>query len=448
MAKKAQKIVLFLSIPRDAAQERLYSCPKGGDVTGRQTNEAPVKYLLRENQHISEILCILTPEARQHAWQPFQTMVAQENAKVVCTPIPFEKESDFQSEVLPEILHHTTDTEKIFLETTGGLRDAIMYLLLISRALSYTGVKTAGAVYSNFGSAEKGKGEVVDISQLIELFDLIGGMQELTSFGNIKSLRGYYVKREHAPEIDSLLDAVERLWECITLCRPNQISECMSQFNQALEQVEKCSDPLIRALLPAFRNKFGERLTIPGLIKWCIQSDMLQQALTVYKERIPYYILTERQDILKVKPNAPEPKLIKDYIGEEEARFNEQFLKMSYKRYHTAKADDNNGDQKNYVIETLKHFEDLMPESYFTTQYPMDRLRKIAMDYVYIRTLRNMTNHANDQETGSQQQLMEYLNQQDPAYKRLDEVSAADIRTVINNALSTLKSLSKKERAR
>ena len=89
-----------------------------------------------------------------------------------------------------------------------------------------------------------------------------------------------------------------------------------------------------------------------------------------------------------------------------------------------------------------------MPESYFTAQYPMDRLRKIAMDYVYIRTLRNMTNHANDQETGSQQQLMEYLNQQDPAYKRLDEVSAADIRTVINNALSTLKSLSKKERAR
>ena len=444
MAKKAQKIVLFLSIPRDAAQERLYSCPKGGDVTGRQTNEAPVKYLLRENQHISEILCILTPEARQHAWQPFQTMVAQENAKVVCTPIPFEKESDFQSEVLPEILHHTTDTEKIFLETTGGLRDAIMYLLLISRALSYTGVKTAGAVYSNFGSAEKGKGEVVDISQLIELFDLIGGMQELTSFGNIKSLRGYYVKREHAPEIDSLLDAVERLWECITLCRPNQISECMSQFNQALDQVEKCSDPLIRALLPAFRNKFGERLTIPGLIKWCIQSDMLQQALTVYNERIPHYIMTEKKDILKLKTTAHTYRNKKDYITDETACFCNEFLKMSRMMYSGVEADN----KKDLIIETLKNFETLMPRSYFITKYPLEQLRIIAMDYVYIHTLRNMTNHANDQETGSQQQMMEYLNQQNSDYKRLDEVSAADIRQIINSGLDHLKPLSKKERAR
>ena len=442
MAKNPQKIVLFLSVLNDKAPERLYSCPKGEDVTGVQTNEAPVKYLLRENPHISEILCILTQEAREKAWQLFRDMVAQENARVVCTPIPFEKESDFQSEVLPEILHHTRDTEKIFLETTGGRRDTIMHLLLISRALSYIGVKTAGAVYSKLTGQETG--EIMDVSQLIELFDLIGGMQELTSFGNIKSLRGYYGKREHAPEIDSLLDAVERLWECITLCRPNQISECMSLFNQALEQVEKCSDPLIRALLPAFRNKFGERLTIPGLIKWCIQSDMLQQALTVYNERIPHYIMTEKKDILKLKTTAHTYRNKKDYITDETACFCNEFLKMSRMMYSGVEADN----KKDLIIETLKNFETLMPRSYFITKYPLEQLRIIAMDYVYIHTLRNMTNHANDQETGSQQQMMEYLNQQNSDYKRLDEVSAADIRQIINSGLDHLKPLSKKERAR
>ena len=442
MAKNPQKIVLFLSVLNDKAPERLYSCPKGEDVTGVQTNEAPVKYLLRENPHISEILCILTQEAREKAWQLFRDMVAQENARVVCTPIPFEKESDFQSEVLPEILHHTRGTEKIFLETTGGRRDTIMHLLLISRALSYIGVKTAGAVYSKLTGQETG--EIMDVSQLIELFDLIGGMQELTSFGNIKSLRGYYGKREHAPEIDSLLDAVERLWECITLCRPNQISECMSQFNQALDQVEKCSDPLIRALLPAFRNKFGERLTIPGLIKWCIQSDMLQQALTVYNERIPHYIMTEKKDILKLKTTAHTYRNKKDYITDETACFCNEFLKMSRMMYSGVEADN----KKDLIIETLKNFETLMPRSYFITKYPLEQLRIIAMDYVYIHTLRNMTNHANDQETGSQQQMMEYLNQQNSDYKRLDEVSAADIRQIINSGLDHLKPLSKKERAR
>ena len=53
-----------------------------------------------------------------------------------------------------------------------------MYLLLISRALSYAGVKTAGAVYSNYNQKV-----IEDISSLISLFDFIDGMQELTSLG-------------------------------------------------------------------------------------------------------------------------------------------------------------------------------------------------------------------------------------------------------------------------
>lgn len=49
------------------------------------------------------------------------------------------------------------------------------------------GVKTAGAVYSNYNQKV-----IEDISSLISLFDFIDGMQELTSFGNVRSLRSYY----------------------------------------------------------------------------------------------------------------------------------------------------------------------------------------------------------------------------------------------------------------
>ena len=80
-----------------------------------------------------------------------------------------------------------------------------------------------------------------------------------------------------------------------------------------------------------------------------------------------------------------------------------------------------------------------MPRSYFTTKCSPDRLRAIVMDYLYIRALRNMTNHANDQETESQKQLMDYLNQSSPNYKRQDTVKAADIRRVLNDALEHLK---------
>lgn len=442
----AQKIVLFLSELREHAQEVEYCCPDGSVVTGVQTNEAPVKYLLHRHPKISEILCVVTPTAERSAWERFQAEIVQSAPKAKCTSIPFQSETDFQGEVLPQILARTESGDEIFLETTGGLRNAIMYLLLISRALSYAGVKTSGAVYSNYSQRR-----IEDVSHLIALFDFIGGMQELTSFGNVRSLRSFYQQREHTPQVDQLLNAVDQLWECITLCRPNQIAECMECFNQALEQAETGSDPLMRALLPAFRKKFGKRLTTPGLIKWCVQSDMLQQALTVYKERIPAYIMVERNDILNPIPSAQDPIMKKDYSSKEEARFYEQFLKMGAnmrKAYYGAEVDSYHGERKDYTVTTLEHLEELMPRSYFVTQYPFDRLKTIVMDYLYIRALRNMTNHANDQETGSQKQLMEYLSAENPAYKRLDEVKAEDIRRTILTALDHLQPLSKKERVK
>ena len=141
----------------------------------------------------------------------------------------------------------------------------------------------------------------------------------------------------------------------------------------------------------------------------------------------------------------------KDYSSKEEARFYEQFLKMGAnmrKAYYGAEVDSYHGERKDYTVTTLEHLEELMPRSYFVTQYPFDRLKTIVMDYLYIRALRNMTNHANDQETGSQKQLMEYLSAENPAYKRLDEVKAEDIRRTILTALDHLQPLSKKERVK
>ena len=440
----AKKIILFLSEFRQDAWEKEYVCPGDLRVTGRQTNEAPVKYLLQVHPDISEILCIVTPKALSTAWGQFSAEIQAVAPQVKIEQIPFVDGADFTAGPLADVMQRVQQGDEIYLETTGGFRNAVMHLLLLSRILTYKGIRTAGAVYSNFT-----EGEIQDVSHLISLFDFVGGMQELTSFGNVRTLRMYYHEREHAQEIDQLLDSVDRLWECITLCKTNQIPHRMERFNQALESAENCGDHLMHALLPAFRNKFGKKLTTPGLIKWCVQSDMLQQALTVYKERIPAYLLIERPDILHVPDGMPEPEMHKDYISKEEARFYEQFLKMGAnmrKAYYGAEVDSYQGERKDYTVTTLEHLEELMPHSYFITQYPISRLRSIVMDYLYIRAIRNMTNHANDQTTGSQKQIMAYLNEH--GYKRLEEVRADDIKKTLLDALEHLQPLTKREKNR
>lgn len=429
----SKKVILFLSDYKVNAQERSYRCPDGSAVTGMQTNDAPVKYLLLAYPDISELLCVVTPEARAAALTPFTEMVKAVAPKVKVTDIPFAEDQDFSSEALGEIMHAVSSKKKdeILLETTGGFRNTIMYLLLVSRALSYSGIRTAGAVYSNFKT-----GCVEDVSHLIGLFELVGGMQELAGFGSVRTLREYY-GRQAQPEINALLSAMERLKEDISLCRTGRLNERIEAFNTAIEQAEGCSDPLMRALFPAFRAKFDKKLSVPGLIKWCVNSDMLQQALTIYKEQIPAYILEKRPDILSVKPNAPVPESVKEYGSVEEARFFEHLLKMA-RNLHRSDYDTDweDGKWKDYTVRTLEHLEDVLPQSYFQAGCSMMRLREILMDYLYIRMLRNMINHANDQITASQRQLMDYLA--DAGYKPIDQVRADDVRHALERGLKHL----------
>ena len=441
----AKKIILFLSQLHPGAKEQIYRCPDGTEVWGTQTNEAPVRFLLRAYPDTTEVICIVTPEAEGSTWAGFQDTVAQEAPGVALRRVAFQERQDFSAGPLGEIVSAVEKGDEILLETTGGFRNAVMDLLLLSRVLSYKGITTACAVYSNFKT-----GQVEDVSRLIGMFELVGGMQELTRFGSVRTLRNYYAaqpEEKQDEKINNLLTAMEKLTETITLCRTRLIDQRLEQFNKALSEAEDCEDPLMRTLLPVFRSKFGKRLTTPGLIKWCVESDMLQQALTIYKERIPAYILRDRKDILAVCADAPAPNM-KDYEDEEEARFYEHLLKMGRnmrRAYYGWDPDEAGGAWKDYTVTTMEHFEELLPYSYFIPKCPVPQLRTIAMDYLYIRVLRNMINHANERETESQKQIMDYLS--DYRYKRLEEVTAEDVKRTLMNGLDHLRLQPRKEKA-
>lgn len=409
-----RKIVLFLSKMSSDAQEKIYICPDGTAVIGKQTNEAPVKYLMNAYDSVSEIVCFVTEIAAQTAWEHFRIAIQEDYPDAVLTKIDFDENEEFQNGPLKRFLEHITPEDEILLETTGGFRNSVMYLLLLSRILSYTGVKTLDAVYSSLQEER-----VHTIKHLVGLFDLVGGMQELSSFGSVRTLRTYYQGTDD-PKIRALLLAAEKLREDISLCRTRQMDEHIADFDKAISEAENCSDPLMRQLLPAYRRKFGRHLTTPGIIKWCLESNMLQQALTIYKERIPYYLLHHPSGVLRLKSNALPIEPGPDYQSAEENRIYTSLLKMS-----------------GSYISTFEHFEERLPDSCFTTTASAHTLRSIAMDYLYIRMLRNMINHANEETTESQNELNEYFIRNN--YPSLDDISSAGIASVLRSALNHLR---------
>jgi hypothetical protein len=213
----------------------------------------------------------------------------------------------------------------------------------------------------------------------------------------------------------------------------------MQRFNDALENARSSTDPMMQQLLPVFREKFkgGKKngMTTPALIKWCVQSDMLQQALTVYTERIPAYIMQEGIVTLQ---GAPYDVGVKDYEDPDAAQFVRGFLKLA-NRHGIVKE-----GQDPYLL-TVEKLDRLWQKSTYGLGdgYPVEKVQTICRDYLYIKAVRNMTNHANHESTGDQQAWMDDLAQF--GYPPLERVSSKQIKTVILDGLEHLKKGSSKK---
>ena len=66
------------------------------------------------------------------------------------------------------------------------------------------------------------------------------------------------------------------------------------------------------------------------------------------------------------------------------------------------------------------------------------------MDYLYIKMVRNMTNHANSEGVEDQTELMRYL--ESFGYESIDRISVKSVRTALLSGLDHLQTFSKKEK--
>ena len=319
----AKKILVFLSRPQSPLPEmQNFATPDGTPVQGALTNDAPLRYLLRRHPDTEELLCVTTPESTP-TFQRLVSLLEADGYCGQCTELLYDGVASFEQSVLPTVSASLQPGDTVLLDITGGFRNAMLYLLLICRVLSYRGIRVTEAVYSSLAPAQ-----IVDATPLVQMFDLIGGMQELTSFGSIRTLHRYYAGRPVDPAVQELLAAVEQLKESIDLCRTQQLPERMARFDTTLVAAEQSADPMLQVLLPVFRKKFGSHMDIPQLVRWCIKSEMLQQALTIYNECIPSVLFGPGK---LLEPTWALPVEHKAYQDDAMAQLTLGFLQMSYR---------------------------------------------------------------------------------------------------------------------
>lgn len=312
-------LFLFLSEYRGNNTEQKYTVENSSEsYTGVQTNDAPVKYLLsyavKVNAPIHKILCIASKKVQNeingaNALQYFQQMIKKyisENTELKAyysneenmpqiIPIQYDEHEPNTSErtqvVYKQIVCNLEDETDVFVDYTGGFRDISFFMTTIVRYLEYNGVLCKKIVYSNFANHI-----IHSIDCIYEMFQLINGVEQFVQTGNAKLLSECY-SNEKNERTKQLLEQIVRFSEIIMLCDIKNIDEILFTISDNLNTYQSEDDSLFGAifqnLINIIRDKFNLKenssMTYPELIHWCLDNNMIQQAITFYIEKMPKF---------------------------------------------------------------------------------------------------------------------------------------------------------------
>lgn len=252
----------------------------------------------------------------------------------------------------------------VYVDMTGGFRSIPMYLLFILNILEKRGIPIKKILYSQM-DYKKGFVNVDDLTLLLKTQNFTNGIHEFIKFGSAQELSTYLktgVDEDTLPEyrevIKKFVDSVENFAEAITISNRNQFEQAIGDIKAAwieLEKTEVSNEEidneeseemdnegvadeeaeklktlkklearkkkrkinLLKTFEPRIHSEYKLVWDNPNhlsYIKWCLDHNFIQQALTLYIELIPE-ILFEKNEYGAILECIDEESLRKSYDG-------------------------------------------------------------------------------------------------------------------------------------
>ncbi|WP_044975900.1 TM1812 family CRISPR-associated protein [Ruminococcus sp. HUN007] len=270
-----------------------YDGGKFGVIKGLYTADAPLKYLIEyiksKNESVDKILTVVTDEAKT-AFVALREMLKVYDPTV---PEPIEIPGEDQLKTVQEIIDKVEPNDKIYIESTGGLRNTTYTLMTIVRILEYSGVTFEKAVYSNVGEKR-----IEDITSTYRMFNLINSVNSFTSYGSASELESLFKNNDHEI-ISETIAAMKDFSDDITLCRTSRLDSTLERLNECLirlstTKVTSKEAILFKSLSKVIRKKFymdkdNRKIEYTDVVRWCLDNKLVQQAVTVFTEKMPKY---------------------------------------------------------------------------------------------------------------------------------------------------------------
>ena len=238
---------------------------------------------------------------------------------------------------------------KLYIDTTGGFRNAAMLFLIIGRIMSYLGIEIEDIFYT--GWSQK-KCTVHEIKDTYDLLDLISGFEEFLMFGSAKKLNAHYKLNEedkknnsctlNQKSIDELIKAMDRFSDVVNISRRGEFKTELSFLSQRLSNIsfddnsssEDFNYQLIKFLREPIEREYKSLVDYQAettkddlsYVEWCLKHDYVQQALTLFKECVPSFLVNKGLIVI-------DEKKLSAYLKDESLKENKAILEAAFNKW-------------------------------------------------------------------------------------------------------------------
>lgn len=516
-------IITVLSKFWNNPQMCTYENDKGYKIKTDWTNEAGMRYLLQAKPDVTDVICFCSKETKTKEYRNRVENIIEDQLghKITPTIIGYNTDNDIISicDNLPRYFKFSSD-DTVCIDTSGGYRSISFAIMYLFRYFEYLGINIESTIYSS-------QNKIYEISHTFNLFTLINGAHEFTTTGNPKTLKDYFCNSKNKIIVD-LLDAMEKFYDEITLCRVgNEMENSLQALKTALEAAESYSpkdfdERRLQDLLHVIREKLfpkGESKYL-SLVRWCLENNLMQQAITIYVEKLPKAYFTELNflkadfDKMSKKSKNLGTDIYSEYfitadskVSEDEIEYMMNGVKhgkrikppkgmeeiyrdicdireLFYNNYGKLADDYKRWD--NRAIELLKKTDvsvEKMPDSFdklinsknqifknlqsyysksmkkklngvlsrltdneVKVNISPDELKKLRLDFLYMKVVRNTVNHASENEPDDEEFKREFskCNRDLYVFPQGNNFSVSHIRKVIKNSIEFIEQIEKK----
>ncbi|SUP43076.1 TM1812 family CRISPR-associated protein [Veillonella criceti] len=309
------------------------------------------------------------------------------------------------AQLLKSYADKVNDTVNLYVDMTGGFRNATMMILAVIQLIQHSNIKVSMLLYANY--IHGGISRVENITGIHRMMGLISGVNEFINFGSIYDIESYF-ETANIPissELANLLAAMKAFSDNVKVCSSNSFETSIKNLKQSVISFSELSDKSVQENLfeqimyliqKEYELLFKEDSNRLDIIQWCLDKKFYQQGLTLVTEWMPSIIVdnhicsTEDVEVIKecikrgqVQKRDWKREFITNYIGSYCTNLQKK-KKSAKKEMPVIKKNGSQIRELRYILQQIAKKEpwssDKLPESLVNNLKCLEKERKSLPD--------------------------------------------------------------------